>query len=148
VLISELAGRVGVPISTVRFYERIGLLGPPTRTVAGYRNYAEDHATRLLFVWRARRMGLSCEQIGELVAIWDGVNCAAAQERVVQLIEDKQAEVAHRIAELEDFATQLTVIRVALEASPPPAVCQTDLSCCVPGGPTEPVPVEFVAIAR
>jgi DNA-binding transcriptional MerR regulator len=55
--ISELAERVGVPTSTVRYYERIGLLGPPARTGSGYRDYGEDSATLLLFVHRARRMG-------------------------------------------------------------------------------------------
>ncbi len=58
VRISELAARVGVPISTVRYYERIGLLGTPTRTLSGYRDYGEDEATRLLFVFRARKVGL------------------------------------------------------------------------------------------
>src|SRR6478736_674544 len=52
--ISDLADRVGVPVSTVRYYERIGLMTPPTRTGSGYRDYDEDSATRLLFVSRAR----------------------------------------------------------------------------------------------
>ncbi len=130
--ISELADRVGVPTSTVRYYERIGLLGPPARTSSGYRDYGEDEVTRLLFVSRARKMGLSCEQITDLVPIWGGTNCAAAHERVGRLIVDKQTEIAERIAELQDFAAQLDAVRVALEASPPPAACRTDLSCCVP----------------
>ena len=46
-----------MPTSTVRYYERIGLLGPPARTGSGYRDYGEDSATLLLFVHRARRMG-------------------------------------------------------------------------------------------
>src|SRR5690349_14852259 len=54
VRISELAERVGVPTSTVRYYERVGLLGQPARTSSGYRDYGEDEATRLVFVSRAR----------------------------------------------------------------------------------------------
>ena len=61
--ISELAEHVGVPTSTVRYYERVGLLGAPGRTGSGYRDYDEDDAARLLFVTRARHMGLSCGQI-------------------------------------------------------------------------------------
>lgn len=87
--ISELAERVGVPTSTVRYYERIGLLGAPARTGSGYRAYDEDAATRLLFVARARRLGLTCEQITELLPVWDGSNCAAASDRVGRLIDDK-----------------------------------------------------------
>jgi len=144
VRIAELAERVGVPTSTVRYYERVGLVAQPHRTASGYRDYDEDDASRLLFVARARKMGLTCEQISELLPIWDGVNCAAAQERVGQLIEHKRAEIAERIAELEHFAAQLDAVRVAIEDAPPPPACRTDLSCCVPDAGTDPVPVELV----
>jgi DNA-binding transcriptional MerR regulator len=142
--ISELAESVGVPTSTVRYYERIGILGAPARTSSGYRDYDDGAATRLLFVSRARRMGLSCDQIVELLPIWDGTNCQGAHERVRELISSKQAEIAERIAELQGFATELEEVRTALESAPPPAACRTDLSCCVPAGPTGFVPVELV----
>ncbi|HUK53537.1 MAG TPA: MerR family DNA-binding transcriptional regulator, partial [Candidatus Binatia bacterium] len=38
-LIGKLAGAAGVNIQTIRFYEREGLLRPPQRSHAGYRNY-------------------------------------------------------------------------------------------------------------
>ena len=142
--ISELADRVGVATTTVRYYERVGLLVPPARTASGYRDYDEDAAARLLFVSRARRMGLSCDQITELLPIWGGADCAAAHERVSQLIDDKQAEIAERIAQLEEFSAQLGTVRATLDAAPPPAACRTDLSCCVPdAGPTGPVLVDL-----
>ena len=144
--ISELADQVGVATSTVRFYERSGLLAPPARTSSGYRDYGEAEATRLLFISRARRMGLSCEQIAELVTIWAGTNCSGAHERVGRLIDNKQAEIAERIAELKDFAAQLDSVSVALQAAPPPPACRTDLSCCVPAGTIGPIPIEISAI--
>lgn len=147
--IAEVADRVGVPSSTVRYYERIGLLPSPARSPSGYRMYDEDDAARLLFVARARRMGLTCVQITELLPVWDGTNCAAAHERVGQLIEGKQAEIAARIAELASFAAQLDTVRETLEASPPPAACRTDLSCCMPNAPgTGPVSVDLVPTQR
>jgi DNA-binding transcriptional MerR regulator len=145
VRISELADQVGVPTSTVRYYERIGLLGAPARTGSGYRAYDEESATRLLFVTRARRLGLSCDQITQLLPVWDGANCAAAGERVGRLIDDKQVEIAARIADLKDFAAQLDDVRAALEASPAPAACRTDLSCCVPAGPPDFVALELIS---
>ena len=105
--ISELAESVGVPTSTVRYYERVGLLALPARTSSGYRDYGDDAAARLLFIARARRMGLSCEQITSLIPVWAGTNCGAAHDRVVRLIEEKRAEIAERIAELEQFDAQL-----------------------------------------
>lgn len=143
--ISELAEHVGVASSTVRYYERVGLLAPPARTESGYRDYDEVDAARLLFISRSRRMGLSCDQIIELLPIWDGTNCAGAQERVRELICDKQREIATRISELEDFAAQLEIVESALDASPPPAACRTDLSCCVPETNAAPVLVDLGA---
>jgi DNA-binding transcriptional MerR regulator len=144
VRISELAERVGVPTSTLRYYERAGLLAAPDRTPCGYRDYDEDDAARLLFVTRARRMGLSVEQIGVLLPAWSSTDCAGAQERVEQLIDAKQAEIAARIKELRLFARQLDDVRIALEETPPPTACRADLSCCVPAAASgEPVTIEL-----
>ena len=45
--ISQLADSAGVPTSTVRYYERVGLMVAPARTASGYRDYADDAAARL-----------------------------------------------------------------------------------------------------
>ena len=143
--ISELAGSAGVPTSTVRYYERVGLMALPERTASGYRDYGDDAAARLLFITRARRMGLSCEQITTLIPIWAGTNCSAAHERVGQLIDEKQAEIVDRIAELEQFSAQLDAVRTALDAEPPPHACRSDLTCCVPESRGGPMVVELTA---
>jgi DNA-binding transcriptional MerR regulator len=143
VRISELAEQAGVPTSTVRYYERTGLLPIPARTPSGYRDYDDASAARLLFITRARRMGLTCEQIAEVLPVWDGVNCAAAQDQVTTLIEGKRVEIRERIADLEYFAEQLDDVRAMLEASPPPATCRPDLSCCVPETSGDVAPVVF-----
>ena len=143
VRISELADRVGVATSTVRYYERVGLLTMPERTDSGYRDYDDEAANRLLFIARARKMGLSCEQIVELLPIWDGANCSAAHERVGILIDEKRAEINERIRELKRFASQLDAARDVLLATAPPEACRTDLSCCMPETEGNAVAVEL-----
>jgi DNA-binding transcriptional MerR regulator len=143
VRISELADSAGVPTSTVRYYERAGLLAPPARTASGYRDYGDDAAARLLFISRARRMGLSCEQVTSLLPVWAGTNCGAAQERVTRLIEQKQTEIAERIAELEQFSAQLEDVRARLETESPRQACRADLTCCVPESTGGPVALEL-----
>ena len=132
--ISELADTVGVPVSTVRYYERIGLLAEPARTSSGYREYDDDSATQLLFVARARKLGLACEQIVELLPIWDGTNCTSTHDEVARLIDDKKVEIAERIKELTAFSAQLEAVRTILETSPAPHTCRDDLTCCMPSG--------------
>jgi len=141
--ISELADSAGVPTSTVRYYERVGLMAVPVRTASGYRDYSEDAAAQLLFITRARRMGLSCEQITALIPVWGGTNCTAAHDRVALLVEEKQAEIALRIAELEQFSAQLDKVRDTLEAESPPRACRADLTCCVPESAGVPVAIEL-----
>ena len=130
--ISELAESAGVPTSTVRYYERIGMLPSPARTPSGYRDFDDRAAARLLFITRARRMGLSCEQIGTLLSAWSGSNCSAAHDRVVRMVRDKRTEIARRISELEQLDAELAEIGVDLASSTPPPACRADLTCCVP----------------
>lgn len=140
--ISELADTVGVPVSTVRYYERIGLLAEPARTGSGYREYDAGSATQLLFVTRARRLGLTCDQVVELLPIWGGNNCTSTHDEIERLIDDKKAEISARIAELTTFVAQLDSVRQILESTPPPHACRTDLNCCVPTGANGFVPIE------
>jgi DNA-binding transcriptional MerR regulator len=115
----------------------------PDRTTSGYRDYGEDAAARLQFVTRARRLGLSCEQVTTLIPIWAGTNCGAAHERVGQLVEEKQAEVTERIAELQQFFGQLEAVRAALDAEPPLKECRRDVTCCVPDTSRGPLVIEL-----
>jgi DNA-binding transcriptional MerR regulator len=67
--IGELAAACGVSRDTVRFYERERLLPPSRRTASGYRVYGRDEAGRLRFIRRAQSMGLTLEDIRELLRV-------------------------------------------------------------------------------
>ncbi len=57
--IGQLARQAGVPIDTVRYYERNGLLPTPSRRESGYRNYQDRDVGQLRFVRRAKTLGFS-----------------------------------------------------------------------------------------
>jgi DNA-binding transcriptional MerR regulator len=130
--ISQLAERAGVNVSTVRFYERIGLVPDPVRSRSGYRLYDPDHQARLMFITRGRRLGLSLEQIAELLVVWDGTNCGATREKIVTLLDLNLVDVRARISELQAFADQLEAARTRLAGADGPTVCDADLACCAP----------------
>jgi MerR HTH family regulatory protein len=67
----RLAARVGVSPDAVRHYERLGLLPPPERSMAGYQRYDERAVQRLRFVQGAQRVGLRLREIAELLEIVD-----------------------------------------------------------------------------
>ena len=105
--IGELARRVGLPIDTVRYYERNGLLPPPARRASGYREYEEADIPRLRFVLRAKHLGFSLIEIRELLELSD--------EHVGNVGNLKAAATA-KLAEVEERLGQLTRIRDALRS--------------------------------
>lgn len=65
--IGRLAKAVGVNIQTVRYYERLRLLGPSARRPSGYRIYGEDEERRLRFIKNAQALGFTLQEIAELL---------------------------------------------------------------------------------
>jgi len=101
--IGELAKRAGVPTTTVRYYERRGLLHPSARVGSGnYRSYSEHQLERLRFIRAAQASGFVLDDIATLLGLRDGATepCPDVQ----RLIEDRLADVAGRLADLKRVA--------------------------------------------
>lgn len=65
--IGELAERSGVPASTLRFYERHGLLSS-RRTTGNQRRYAESMLRQVAFIRASQRVGVALADIGGVLA--------------------------------------------------------------------------------
>jgi Hg(II)-responsive transcriptional regulator len=88
--IGTLAERSSVGVETIRFYERQGLLPKPARTVSGYRSYPEDAVERVRFIRRAKELGFTLEEIGELLAlkVSHGKSCESVRRRALDKVSD------------------------------------------------------------
>lgn len=65
--IEQVAARTGLTKRTLRYYEEIGLLPPPTRTEGGYRLYSEADVQQLERIKRLKDLlGFSLAEIREL----------------------------------------------------------------------------------
>jgi MerR family mercuric resistance operon transcriptional regulator len=95
--IGKLAAAAGVGVETVRFYQRRGLLAQPERRGGGYREYSEADRARLMFIRRARRLGFTLGEIGDLLGPAEA-NSAAEIARAAQA---KLADINARVRELE-----------------------------------------------
>lgn len=109
--IGQLAAELGLNPKTIRYYEQIGLLPDPARTEAGYRLYGADDRERLTFVLKARAIGLSLEEIGEILAVRRGGEEPC--QHVLGLLERKLTEVDRQISALRLFRGELVVLRAA-----------------------------------
>ena len=103
-LIGEVARRTGIPTGAIRFYEREKLVAAPTRTASGYRQYSERAIREIDFIKRAQRLGLSLDQIREILSLGrKGQPCA----RVVAICQQHLDEIERRMAELRALRQHL-----------------------------------------
>ncbi|HEY8201608.1 MAG TPA: MerR family transcriptional regulator [Actinomycetota bacterium] len=65
--VDELAGRAGVSVDTIRFYQARGLLDPPERQ-GRVAHYSEDHAERLQRIRELKEKGLTLATIKLVLA--------------------------------------------------------------------------------
>ena len=103
--IGELAGQLGVTTTSIRFYESIGLLPEPQRTASGYRRYQRSDAERLTFIKTAQRLGLSLDEIKEIIAFRDRGQRPCAY--VAQVLHRQVADLDHRIREMRRLRDEL-----------------------------------------
>lgn len=106
---------------TIRFYEQIGLLPVPCRAGNGYRLYREADRDRLLFIQKAKGIGLSLSEIGEVLALGEeGVRpCAHVQA----LLNEKIAAINRQMEGLADIRQELVRLRDIARDHPAGLVC-------------------------
>ncbi len=103
--IGKVAKATGLGVETVRFYERQGLLAEPARSVSGYRQYAPEAVQRLDFIVRAKRLGFTLKEIGQLLDMRARPDAGCA---------DVQASAQAKIADIEERIAHLAAMKKAL----------------------------------
>jgi DNA-binding transcriptional MerR regulator len=104
--IGELAARSGLTPDALRYYERLGLLPPPQRTPGGFRVYTPAALDRVRLIKQAQTLGLSLQEIRDLVSYADRGGMKRCQ-RVHDLLQRKIADLDVRLAELQEFRRTL-----------------------------------------
>ena len=76
--IGKLANEANISVETIRYYERRGLIKRPVKPEIGYRQYENESLQRLLFIKKAKTLGFSLDEIGNLLVLSEG-HCADVQ---------------------------------------------------------------------
>ena len=100
--ISVAAGKAGVNVETIRYYQRIGLIQEPEKPLSGFRVYPDATIDRIHFIQRAQLLGFSLAEIKHLLELEDG-DCDQTRE----LAEQKLALINHKIEDLQTIASVL-----------------------------------------
>lgn len=110
--IGDLAREFAISTRTIRFYEARGLISPQRRGQARIFGPADKH--RLALIIRAKNLGLTLEEIGEHLAIFEVpsapteiTDLKSRAEAQIALLEAKQADLAVALRDLRRLSTDL-----------------------------------------
>ncbi len=103
--IGEISSISKVSIKTIRYYEKLGLLCALKRTEGGFRLFSPDVIVRLNFIKRSQSLGLSLQEIGQLLQIHDRGEMPCSEVR--HTLQVKIEEIDNRIEQLTALKVQL-----------------------------------------
>lgn len=117
-MIGQLARETTTKVTTIRFYETIGLLPAPPRTTSGRRLYEDADVQRLHFIRNGRQLGFSIDQIRSLAGLAESsaVDCSAASSiaaRHLQEVEQRLAQLTSLREELASIASSCSNQRIS-----------------------------------
>jgi MerR family mercuric resistance operon transcriptional regulator len=120
--IGALAKSVGVPTTTVRFYERAGLLRPSHRSAGNYREYTDESVQRLRFIKSSQSVGLSVKDVKDLLAVTDADDSPC--DEVQSLLQRRLTDVRQRMKDLRRI--EKTLARALANCCTPndPGLCR------------------------
>lgn len=138
--IAQVAGLIGVPATTLRYYEDIGLLPPPPRDGNGYRRYDDRDVERLRFVTRAKQLGITLEQVRELLPVWEGEECITVADRLARTVADRLETTREQADEIAALSGRLRMAQQRLAGAATHGPCASGCACVATEGATDVAP--------
>jgi len=105
--IGQVAKAAGIPTSSVRYYERRGLVVPDERSGGNYRRYGDAALERLRFIKSAQAAGFTLKDIELLLDFRDGdaAPCREVQELIGVRLGKVEEEIKH-LAHVRDVLSR------------------------------------------
>lgn len=104
--IGEVAGRLGLSLRTVRYYEEAGLVRPSQRTDGGFRLYGEEEIARLTLIRQMKPLAFTLDEMRKLLAARDrltrGDTEEPAYERAFKRLSAYAVEARQKCDRLRD----------------------------------------------
>ncbi|MBU1334421.1 MAG: helix-turn-helix domain-containing protein [Alphaproteobacteria bacterium] len=106
IAIGKVSQESAVKVTTIRYYEQIGLLPAPPRTESGRRSYDRSDIERLTFIRHSRELGFEIDQIRTLLQL---------QDRPDQPCEEADVIARARLVEVKGKVASLVALQNELE---------------------------------
>ncbi|MGH9124566.1 MAG: MerR family transcriptional regulator [Acidimicrobiales bacterium] len=127
--ISEVAARSGMPVSTVRYYERIELVRPQGRAGNNYRQYDPSAVDCLVFIANAKALGLSLAEIRGLLDAWATGDCGPLASRLQACLSNRVAQLRRRIEGDRRTERRVRALLRSVGRGVPAGKCRPDCGC-------------------
>lgn len=106
--IGQAAEKAGVSAKSIRYYESVGLIARASRRDNNYRDYGEQEIAELRFIHRARSLGFSVKEVGDLLALWRDRKRTSQQVR--EVAQRHIDDIERKIAELQSMRATLNTL--------------------------------------
>ncbi|MDR3631024.1 MAG: MerR family transcriptional regulator [Desulfocapsaceae bacterium] len=116
VQIGELAKRLGITTRTIRYYEEIGLMGPPERLGGGTRTFNKDDILRLKFILKLKELGISLNEMQELAEHFDihKQDFDTITPKLIEILDLHISKVDEKIANLSSLRHEIVDYRLRI----------------------------------
>ncbi|WP_020674511.1 MerR family transcriptional regulator [Geopsychrobacter electrodiphilus] len=113
IAIGEVARRLGITTRTIRYYEEIGLMGPPERVGGGTRMYDRAEILRLKFILKLKELGISLKEMQIIAEYFDvnDQNFGTLTPHLVELLDGHIGKVDEKIANLASLRREIVDYR-------------------------------------
>ncbi len=123
--ITELAQEFDITPRAIRFYEDVGLLTPAR--AGRNRVYTHRDRTRLKLTLRGKRLGLSLQEVKQLVDMYESPSDTTQQlQAFLQVLQDHRQQLEQQLDDIQVTLAEITqhedrCRRLLAEARPEPA---------------------------
>lgn len=117
-LIHQLSKETAIPIGTIRFYEKSGLIkgerNPEVKTNK-YLYYGEETMDKLRFIQMAKVVGFTLTEIKEVIESW--YEKKISKKARLEVLNRKCLQIDEKIAELNAMKRQIAICKKNIENS-------------------------------
>ena len=103
--IKSASDLLGISADTIRYYERVGLVPPITRTATGIRDFQDQDIEALEFIKCFRPAGVSVDSLVDYMSLYQKGD--ETREERLGILEDEKKKLEERLSQLQTALNRL-----------------------------------------
>jgi len=105
--IKSVSDLLGISADTIRYYERVGLVPPITRTATGIRDFQDHDIEALEFIKSFRSAGVSVDSLVDYMSLYQKGD--ETREKRLGILEEEKKKLEERFSQLQTALNRLNL---------------------------------------